>query len=685
MNIIEELSKKHSNDYIEAIKCVNDMIKKTSKCDNCKNEINRFFNNLFKFIVSIVDLENQLCDKYFEEKSFEELLELNNSLYFDIVEENYEESYGNPERMSEVLGEETGKLFAYIYTEVKSIILNAYEHDKYSMLTKIELLLDVYSLVVNSKDEVDCLKVKNEIKINRLKNFENLKKIDIYKRFNVENKTYTNILEKIDFSDLKYIFKYGVYVSENEIKSAEYINNLPEEKIRLIADVYTKAFQSGYTRDGKDFSKKETINIGYQIGYERIIKCAIENFHVMGFKPIIYINDYINGTRVYHTKPSRQMIYDHRFDEAIYLDEEYSKKVEEINKKVLEENKELIKAFAGPAVMEVFGEKPFSPLSKQSCYKLNQEQTQIKNHLTSIMGQEMNKYLPRSEYSFVIVAYPLPEIGDKYEEIFEEIIKVNTLDSDLYEKIHDKIIDVLDKADYIHIKGKGNNKTNIKVKMQTINDEEKETNFENCIATVNVPVGEVFTSPLLTGTNGILHVSEVYLRDLKYSNLEIEFIDGMIENYNCTNFQDEEENKKYIYENLLHPHKTLPIGEFAIGTNTTAYVMANKYNIVNILPILIVEKMGPHFAIGDTCFSWSEDLKVYNSNGKEIIARDNEVSIKRHEDVSKAYTYKHTDITIPYDEIEYIKAVTKEGESFDIILNGRFVVDGTQELNKAFE
>ena len=63
------------------------------------------------------------------------------------------------------------------------------------------------------------------------------------------------------------------------------------------------------------------------------------------------------------------------------------------------------------------------------------------------------------------------------------------------------------------------------------------------------------------------------------------------------------------------------MGEFAIGTNTAAYTMARKYGIEDKLPILIAEKTGPHFAFGDTCYSWQEDTKVYNPDGKEIIAR----------------------------------------------------------------
>ena len=30
----------------------------------------------------------------------------------------------------------------------------------------------------------------------------------------------------------------------------------------------------------------------------------------------------------------------------------------------------------------------------------------------------------------------------------------------------------------------------------------------------------------------------------------------------------------------MYNHETLPIGEFAIGTNTTAYAIANKFDVV---------------------------------------------------------------------------------------------------------
>ena len=208
------------------------------------------------------------------------------------------------------------------------------------------------------------------------------------------------------------------------------------------------------------------------------------------------------------------------------------------------------------------------------------------------------------------------------------------------------------------------------IHLHELEDVRKQTNFENCVADVNIPVGEVFTSPKLTGTNGKLHVTKVYLNELQYQNLELVFTDG---------------KKKYIRENILYHHPTLPMGEFAIGTNTTAYRVAREYGIEAKLPILIAEKTGPHFAVGDTCYSWAEDTKVYNPDGKEIIARDNEVSILRKEDVSKAYLGCHTDITIPYDELGAILVETADGREIPLIQDGRFVLAGTEELNKELD
>lgn len=252
-----------------------------------------------------------------------------------------------------------------------------------------------------------------------------------------------------------------------------------------------------------------------------------------------------------------------------------------------------------------------------------------------------------------------------------------------YRGIQQKLIDALDQADHVRILGMNGNHTDLTVQLHTLTDPSKQTNFENCVADVNIPVGEVFTSPVLKGTNGVLHVTGVYLEGLHFENLEIRVSDGMVEDYSCTNFADRDDCRRYIAENILFRHPTIPMGEFAIGTNTSAYAMGRKFNIADKLPILIAEKTGPHFAFGDTCYSWQEDTVVYNPDGKEIIARDNEVSILRKEDPGKAYFGCHTDITIPYEELGSITAITADGREITLIRDGRFVLPGCEELNEA--
>jgi hypothetical protein len=67
------------------------------------------------------------------------------------------------------------------------------------------------------------------------------------------------------------------------------------------------------------------------------------------------------------------------------------------------------------------------------------------------------------------------------------------------------------------------------------------------------------------------------------------------------------------------------------------------------------------------------------------VAKDNSHSILRKEDMSKAYFNCHTDITIPYNELALLEVLHEDGTSTAIIRDGRFVLQGTEELNRPFE
>ena len=647
-----------------------------------------YFRTLADFALLVDKLKEKIENGEYYKFSIEELACWNTHLYDDVLGEHYKTSYANPVFATEKFGIEYGRLLSFLYTELRGAIPYAFEKKTEYLDILFELFIEVYNQFEEEK-EPEYEHVRQTIYWYASDYCDVFLTDRIKEQIDPEDNFAVDLIMNSDLNDVRYLYYYGEYVSENEKRTAMHLNELPLETIQKMADVYTEGYRVGFVNTGKDLSKKATVNIRYTLGFERVIRIAIENFLKMGLKPTIYRAGVSVLTKRQHLKigyyggiANKQYEYDHKDDQALILDRQFMERKLEVMRTTYEQYKDLARRHAGPACMETFGEEPFTPVSKSEAVKLNDKQKEIALEYDSKSSQLVNSYIPGDERSFTIVAYPVPEIGDQYEEIFDEIIKINTLDAKVYEKVQQTIIDALDQGTSVHILGNNGNHTDLRVQLYKLKDPKKETIFENCVADVNIPVGEVFTSPVLEGTNGVLHVSQVYLNELLYKDLEVTFSNGMVADYSCKNFEHELENKEYILDNVLYRHPTLPLGEFAIGTNTTAYVAAKKYNIADKMPILIAEKMGPHFAVGDTCYSWAEDIKVYNPNGKEIVARDNSVSIQRKEDVSAAYFHCHTDITIPYEELKSITVECANGKEIEIIRDGIFVLPGTEILNE---
>ena len=647
-----------------------------------------FFQDTAIFLLELENVRRKISEGIWESYTLEQMQSLNEILYSDLLGDNYKKSYADPAFAAEKLGRDMGQLLSCLYAEMRSGIPYAFEKRSDYLTILYELFIEVYNCFEENA-EPSPKEIRDIIYWYASDYCDVFLADRIEEQIDPEYSFAADIIENADLDSDRYLYRFGEYITENELGTARHLRSLPEETIRKMADVYTEGYRIGFINTGKDLSKKSVVNIRYTLGFERVVRAAIDNFRKMGLEPTIYRAASSVITKKEHHKigyhgasASWQYEYDHRQDQALFMDKRYIERKLEVTRTVYEKNRELAAQFAGPAVIETFGETPFSPEADPDAPAYSSEQRELALLYDSRAGQMTNEYIRGDERSFTIIAYPVPEIGDKYPEIFDEVIRINTLDAKLYEKVQQTMIDALDQGEYVHVTGRGGNETDIRVQLCSLNDPEKETKFENCVADVNIPVGEVFTSPVLEGTDGVLHVSRVFLDGLEYRDLKITFQDGKITDYTCANFESEAENRRYIYDNVLKNHETLPLGEFAIGTNTTAYVAARKYGIEDKMPILIAEKTGPHFAVGDTCYSWSEDIRVYNPGGKEIIAKDNSVSILRKEDVSKAYFNCHTDITIPYEELEEISVVTKEGKNIILLKNGRFVLPGTEVLNE---
>ena len=665
-----------------------------------------------EYISGINRLKALLCDTWHmldhaDDLDNKELECLNKRLYSQILPESYKDSYVNPTFAVSSFGTEEGRFLSAFIAELRAAIPSVYERDEDGLNSRLTLADEVIHLLqeADKNDKAAGADAFRELfyayyRANCLREIKKKLSAQLLPgrsliRFNIASESLNLRSEDI----IRKMYLCGEYVTENETALAKILCALPDEELMALADTFTGGYFKGFEVTGRDLSIKDTVDLRFNIGFIPMMIASSRIFekHDLSCTMVragysIFTGREVEKNGLFGANPNPQYDLDHKNDLSLILDEDLNAFRIECLKQAFEELKEHAKKHAGPAVVDIFGEPEFIPENKPEATDHDEKSRKLVTEYSSAAGAITNEYIPGDERSFTIIAYPMPSIAmrllgesasdeekaAKYAEIFDATMRINNLDYVLYRDIQQKIIDVLDKAEFVRVKGSNDNKTDLKIYLHDITDPSKETKFENCVADVNIPVGEVFTSPVLECTGGVLHVTHVYLNGIEYHDLSITVEDGMIKDYSCI------EGRKLMDENILFHHDTLPMGEFAIGTNTTAYVLARKLKMESMLPILIAEKTGPHFAFGDTCYSHSEDLKVYNPDGKEIIARDNSCSILRKTEPEKAYFNCHTDITIPYDELGELVAVSKDGTEVTIISEGRFVLDGCEELNRPF-
>lgn len=649
-----------------------------------------YFQQTSTFLSEILDTYKIISEGRLTTLSLDDLQQINRNLYADILPEHYAHSYANPDYAVSQLGTEYGPLLCALYAELRANIAYVFEQQLFYLTTSMELYLEIYGILCDEPPSAEairsalyyyCFDYSDITVTSRTREL-----------LDPDQDFLTELVLRSDLQDLRYLYYFGEYVSDNEYRTAEYLNTLPLSQIQDMAHTFTEGYRQGFETYQIDLSQKKTVNIRYTLGFERIVRESIRQFEALGLRSCIYRAGYNiihrmggNKTGFHGGCANQQYDYDHRMDIALIFDKAYADRRLTEQRHAYEQMKTLAREYAGPAVMETFGETPFTPIEKQTAPQFDAKQQKQKVNYQASASLLTNEFIPGDEVSFTIIAYPVPEIGDNYPDIFNATIQVNTLDPVIYRDIQTKIIEALDQGVYVKVTGRGANQTNLCITLTPMTDPAHQTRFENCLADVNIPLGEVFTSPKLQGTHGILHVTKSFLNGLKYENIRLTFENGIVTDYTCSNFADSAQNQKYIRDNLLFQHETLPMGEFAIGTNTSAYAMGQKYQISHLLPILIEEKTGPHFAIGDTCFSHEEEMRTYNPDGKEMIAKENDYSRLRHTDEQNAYFNCHTDITIPYHELGDIIVYREDDSQIPIITDGRFVLPGTEPLNEPLD
>ena len=306
-----------------------------------------FFKRMAEFLKkTAVILERQTTDQ-----TEEELMQENRDLYEELFPENYGSCYGNPSYAAEKLGT-YGKVFCLLYAELRGVIAYAYEKKWWDYTVAAELFLEVYAAFEDS--ELPSVKSVEDILKSYVNDYcQDMIEQRVAEAVDPELDFAVRIIMDYDLSDLRYLYFYGEYVSANERGVAEFLNSLSQEQIDSMAETYTEGYRIGFINGRKDITKKKSVNIRYNLGFERMVRAAIIQFREMGLEPVIYrhATHAVNkrGTaRIGFTggNPNPQFDYDHRQDQALFMDKRYIERRLEVMRTVYEQNRELAAQFA---------------------------------------------------------------------------------------------------------------------------------------------------------------------------------------------------------------------------------------------------------------------------------------------------------------------------------------------------
>ena len=426
-----------------------------------------YFCRTAEFICLVNEVLHMKEINVLEWRSLKECEQMNEQLYAAILPERYEDSYANPAAAVRKLGDVFGGILCFLFAELRSMIGYAFEGRKERMTIWMELFVEIYNCF-ESDEEPDKREVEQIVYWFFHDYSEVFAEDKVRHLVDPAYDYFTGIVMESDLSDLRYLYRYGEYIGGSERQTAEFLNTLSEAEICAMADTMTDGFRIGYEKLGKDLSRKDTVCLEYPVGFERVIRAAVRNFKDMGLEPTIYrnpVSSFASGggrKRGCYTKSvNKQFEFDHKADSSFYLDKAFVERRLRTMQLAFETYKKQAGRHAGPAVTEMFGEAPFEPKIKPEAPKYTGRQNALNVYQMSRLGEITNTYIPGDERSFTIISYPIPAIGPAFEAVFRETVRVNTLDSMRYCTMQQKMIDVLDLAQSVHVTGKGGNRTDL--------------------------------------------------------------------------------------------------------------------------------------------------------------------------------------------------------------------------------
>ncbi|MBQ1492446.1 MAG: leucyl aminopeptidase, partial [Blautia sp.] len=260
--------------------------------------------------------------------SLEECEKLCKEYYGDILGEAYQRSFGNPAYAKERLGD-YGPAFTFLYAELFGILPAAAGGQLWDVTVLLELFLQAASLFT-AEDKPSVAEFTSDLRSYCEDYLGEMLEHQISAALHPGSGLVREIIEEADLTDLRYLYRYGLYVSDTEKQVASFLLSLPQEDIDKMAKVMVEGFREGFVLGRKDLSKKKTVGLHFHVGFERVVRRAGEYFKELGLSPIYNMGSAhvaaASASWVSSSLPSPQYRYDHRQDGALFMREDFVQK-----------------------------------------------------------------------------------------------------------------------------------------------------------------------------------------------------------------------------------------------------------------------------------------------------------------------------------------------------------------------
>ena len=189
--------------------------------------------------------------------------------------------------------------------------------------------------------------------------------------------------------------------------------------------------------------------------------------------------------------------------------------------------------------------------------------------------------VPKTKW--VVLRYPTPSMAQSAHQSLEsfENFYFNVCNMD-YKKMSDamdKLVDLMNETDKVHIKGEG---TDLTFSIKGIP-------AVKCDGICNIPDGEVYTAPVKDSINGTLsYNTPSEYNSFTFDNVCLKFKDGKIieatanDNERINKIFDTDEGARYIGEFAIgvNPYITKPMNNIDVYKRQTRMILVNKNGII---------------------------------------------------------------------------------------------------------